>query len=83
MNRPAESPEVMFQRILHMDERLAQTLTAGGIATLEELAYVPIGELLAVQGLQESDAQLFRKRARAYLLHDASSGEDDGDTVDA
>ena len=77
MSRPAESPEAMFQRILQMDERLAQTLTAGGIATLEELAYVPIGELLAVQGLQESDAQLFRKRARAYLLHDASRGEDD------
>lgn len=83
MSRPDESPEAMFQRTLHMHERLAQTLTAGGIATLEELAYIPIGELLAVRGLQEADAQLFRKRARAYLLHDAMPGEDDGDTVDA
>jgi N utilization substance protein A len=73
----------MFQRTLHMDERLARTLTAGGIATLEELAYVPIRELLGVQGLEESQAQLFRKRARAYLLQDVMGGEDEGDTVDA
>jgi N utilization substance protein A len=66
-----------------MDERLARTLTAGGIATLEELAYVPIAELLGVQGLEESEAQLFRKHARAYLLQDATGSEDDGDTVDA
>ena len=73
----------MFQRTLHMDVRLAQTLTAGGIVTLEELAYIPIAELLRVQGLEESDAQLFRERARAYLLHDATGNEDDGDPVDA
>jgi N utilization substance protein A len=66
-----------------MDENLARTLTAGGIATLEELAYVPIDELLAVQGLEESEAQLFRKRARAYLLRDAMGGEDGENTVDA
>ena len=73
----------MFQLTLHMDETLARTLTAGGIATLEELAYIPIWELLGLQGLEESDAQLFRKRARAYLLQDATGSEDDGETVDA
>ena len=83
MDKSGESPEAMFQRTLHMDERLARTLTAGGIVTLEELAYVPIWELLGVQGLEEAEAQLFRKRARAYLLHDATGSEDDGDTVDA
>jgi N utilization substance protein A len=83
MDKPHESPEVMFQRTLHMDERLARTLTAGGIATLEELAYVPIGELLAVQGLEEPQAQLFRKRARAYLLQDAMGDDSGEDTVDA
>ena len=83
MDKPNESPEAMFQRTLHMDQGLARTLTAGGIATLEELAYVPIGELLGVQGLEESQAQLFRKRARAYLLQGAMGSEDDGDTVDA
>ncbi len=83
MEKPSESPEAMFQRTLNMDVRFAQTLAAGGIVTLEELAYIPIAELLGVQGLQESEAQLFRKLARAYLLHDATGSEDDGDTVDA
>jgi N utilization substance protein A len=73
----------MFQRTLHMDERLAQTLIAGGIVTLEELGYVPIAELLRIEGLDESDAQLYRKRAREYMLRDATGNRDDGDTVDA
>jgi N utilization substance protein A len=67
MPAPDESPEAMFQRILQMDERLARVLTAGGIVTLEELAYVPIDELLRIEGLGESEAQTFRSRARAYL----------------
>jgi N utilization substance protein A len=83
VEKPSESPEAMFQRTLHMDVRLAQTLTAGGIVTLEELAYIPIAELLGVQGLEEPEAQLFRKRARAYLLVDPMGSEDDGDPVDA
>jgi N utilization substance protein A len=73
----------MFQRTLQMGEKLARVLTAGGIATLEELAYVPIDELLGVEGLEEAEAQLFRKRAVAYLLRDAMGGEDNGETVDA
>jgi transcription termination/antitermination protein NusA len=67
MASPGESPEAMFQRTLKMDDRLAHVLTTGGIVTLEELAYVPIDELLAVKGIQESEAQLFRRRARAYF----------------
>jgi N utilization substance protein A len=67
----------MFQRTLKMDDRLAHVLTTSGIVTLEELAYVPIDELLAVKGIQESEAQLFRRRARAL-------GRDgDGEPVDA
>ena len=73
----------MFRRTLQMDARLARTLTAGGILTLEELAYVPIGELLGVEGLGEPDAQHFRKRAREYLLGDAMGNQGDEGTIDA
>jgi transcription termination factor NusA len=66
-----------------MDEGLARTLVAGGVATLEELGYVPIDVLLSVPGLKESDAQLYRQRARAYLLHDTTGNQDDEGTVDA
>jgi N utilization substance protein A len=60
----------MFRRTLHMDERLAQALVAAEIVTLEELAYVPMDELLAVRGASEDELQLFRKRAREHLLRD-------------
>jgi transcription termination factor NusA len=80
MDKPEESPEALFQRTLQMDARLARTLTAGGVLTLEELAYVLIGELLGIPGLGESDAQRFRKRAREYLLGDAMANQRDGST---
>ena len=78
-----ESPESLFKRVLRMDEGLARTLVARGIASLEELGYVPMGELLSVPDLKESDAQLYRQRARAYLLHNATGNQDDEGTVDA
>ena len=83
MDMPDESPEAMFQRTLHIAESVARILTAGGITTLEELGYVPTGELLQVRGLHESDAQLLRKRAREYLLHGLNDGQDDGESIDA
>ena len=65
-----EAPAGMFRRTLNMDERLAQALVAAEITTLEELAYVPIEELLAVRGASAEELQLFRKRAREHLLRD-------------
>ena len=65
-----ETPADMFRRTLNMDERLAQALVAAEIITLEELAYVPIDELLAVRGASAEELQLFRKRAREHLLRD-------------
>jgi len=62
----------MFQRTLRMDARLARTLTTAGILTLEELAYVPIDELLGVKGLSQPDAQRLRTLARNYLLEDVA-----------
>jgi transcription termination factor NusA len=83
VDRANESPEELFQRTLQMDARIARLLTAAEIVTLEELAYVPMQELLDVPGLAESEAQLFRKRAHAYLLKQVMRGHDDGDGVDA
>jgi len=79
----SESPESLFKRVLRVDEGLARTLVTGGITTLEQLGYVPIGELLSVPGLTESDARLYRQRARAHLLYDATGNQGDEGTVDA
>jgi len=83
VDRANESPEELFQRTLQMDARIARLLTGAEIFTLEELAYVPMQELLDVPGLTESEARLYRKRAHAYLLKQVMRGHDDGDSVDA
>jgi len=71
MDSPDKNPEAIFQRILHVGEKLARNLMASGIATLEEVAYVPIAELMGIQGLDEPEAQRIRKHARMYLLRAA------------
>jgi transcription termination factor NusA len=69
-NRPSSAD--MFERMLNVDRSTAEILVSAGISSLEELAYVPMGELLGmlVPRLSESDAQSLRRRARDYLTPD-------------
>jgi N utilization substance protein A len=78
-----ESPTAMFQRTLGMEPRIADALIAAGIETLEELAYVPINELLSIEALKDSEAQYFRQRAQEYLLRDVLDSDGDGDAIGA
>jgi len=45
----------MFVRILAIDEGLAAALVANDVTTLEEVAYIPSDELLAMQGLDDPE----------------------------
>ena len=38
-----------------------------GFSTLEELAYVPVSELLEIDGLEEETVEVLRERAKAAL----------------
>src|SRR5690606_7764527 len=40
----------LFQEKLEVDEEIAGILVAEGFSSVEEIAYVPVGELLAVEG---------------------------------
>jgi transcription termination/antitermination protein NusA len=71
MGKQPESPAEMFQRTLQIDEVLAKKLVDGGLSTLEEVAYVPFGELREVGGLWEEETTALRNRARQYLLNQA------------
>jgi transcription termination/antitermination protein NusA len=66
MATPDESPTALFQRTLGMEPRIADAAVAAGIESLEELAYVPINELLSIEALKDSEARYFRQRAREY-----------------
>ena len=71
MGKQPESAAEMFQRTLQIDEVLAKRLVDGGLSTLEEVAYVPFGELREVGGLWEEETTALRNRARQYLLSQA------------
>ena len=65
----------LFQNQLHIEEDLANAVVEAGFSTLEEIAYVPISELLEVEGIDETMAQDLRKRAKDALLTQAIAEE--------
>ncbi|MCH8538964.1 MAG: transcription termination factor NusA [Alkalimonas sp.] len=73
-----ESSKVMelFMSTLEVDEDFAAVLVDEGFATLEEIAYVPISELLSIDGFDEDIVNELRNRAKAYLTTQALASEE-------
>lgn len=57
----------LFMETMNVDEMVAQLLVSEGFATLEEVAYVDISELLVIDGFEESTAEELQARARECL----------------
>lgn len=57
----------MFTKHLDIDEDFATALVEEGFSTLEELAYVPVNELLEIDGLDEDMVEALRERAKNAL----------------
>ncbi len=57
----------MFVDMLDVDELIGQLLVTEGFAEMEEVAYVPIEELTAIEGFDEELAAELSNRARTYL----------------
>jgi len=66
----------LFMTKLDVDETLAALLVDEGFTSLEEIAYVPVAEMLAIEGLDETIVQALRERARNALLTDAIAEEE-------
>ena len=62
---------VTFMEKLDIDEELADLLIEEGFSSLEEVAYVPLAEMLEIEGLDEEIVNELRNRARKVLLSDA------------
>jgi N utilization substance protein A len=58
----------MFMEKLDVDEEVASVLVDEGFSTLEEVAYVPINEMLEIDGFDENIVNELRSRARDALL---------------
>ncbi|WFY39949.1 transcription termination factor NusA [Enterobacter ludwigii] len=56
-----------FTKYLDIDEDFATVLVEEGFSTLEELAYVPMKELLEIDGLDEVTVEALRERAKNAL----------------
>lgn len=57
----------LFSKYLDIDEDFATLLVEEGFTTLEEVAYVPVSELLEISGLDEDMIEELRGRAKEAL----------------
>jgi N utilization substance protein A len=56
---------------LDVDEEVANILIDEGFSTLEEVAYVPLAEMLEIEAFDEDTVNELRNRARNVLLTEA------------
>jgi len=57
----------LFMDALDVDETVAQLLASEGFGSIEDVAYVPLNELGAVEGFDEETAQELQSRALEYI----------------
>ena len=65
-----------FMRDLGVDEDIANILVSEGFTTLEEVAYIPIEEMLAIVDFDEDIVATLRQRAKDALLTQALVSEE-------
>ncbi|XEI33745.1 transcription termination factor NusA [Aeromonas veronii] len=80
----AENDRIMnlFTSTLDIDDDFAGLLMEEGFSTLEEIAFVPVNELLAIDGLDEDMVEELRKRAKDALTTKALAKEESFDGVE-
>jgi N utilization substance protein A len=66
----------MFMEKLDVDEEVADILVQEGFNTLEEVAYVPLEEMLEIESFDEATVNELRSRARNSLLTAAIANEE-------
>ena len=71
----------LFMERLDVDEEVAEILVQEGFSTLEEIAYVPITEMLEIDRLDEETVNELRSRARNALLTEAIASEEKVENV--
>jgi N utilization substance protein A len=65
-----------FTKHLDIDEEFAGVLIDEGFSSIEEVAYIPMEEMLAIEGFDEETVTELRKRAKDALLNQALANEE-------
>ena len=66
----------LFMDKLDVDEEVADILVQEGFSSLEEIAYVPINEMLDIEAFDEDTVNELRSRARDALVTEAIVSEE-------
>ena len=66
----------LFMEKLDVDEEVAEILVSEGFTSLDEVAYVPINEMLEIDAFDEETVNELRRRARNALLTEAIKSEE-------
>ncbi len=72
----------LFMAKIDVDEEVADILIQEGFSTLEEIAYVPITEMMEIDAFDEDTVNELRSRARNALLVEAIASEEKVQGVD-
>jgi N utilization substance protein A len=72
----------MFMKRLDVDEEVANILISEGFSSLEEIAYVPVAELLEIEAFDQETVEELRTRARNALLTEAIVREENLDQTE-
>ncbi|HTT13463.1 MAG TPA: transcription termination factor NusA [Burkholderiaceae bacterium] len=76
------SIRVKFMEKLDVDEEVANILISEGFSSLDEIAYVPMNELLEIEAFDEETVEELRNRARNALLTEAIAREESLEKVE-
>ena len=71
----------VFMERLDVDDEVANILIQEGFTTLEEVAYVPLNEMLEIESFDEETVNELRSRARNALLVEAIASEEHVENV--
>ncbi len=66
----------LFKKSLDIDDDVALLLVEEGFSTLEEIAYVPLEEMVSIEGFDQDIADELRARAKDALLTQAIATEE-------
>ena len=79
--KETSSTRRLFIDKLDVDEEVAEILVQEGFTTLEEVAYVPLAEMLEIDAFDEATVNELRDRARNILLTEAIVNEEELEKV--
>ncbi len=65
-----------FMELLDVDEEIADVLVEVGLSNIEEIAYIPVDEMLEIEGFDEELVEALRTRAKDALLIKAIASEE-------